>query len=513
MHSLTHSRSHIIGFVVAGCMLAIALVLVPTPARAAQLTDTQIQSIVNLVSPAVISNVQAVLNGQSTQGTANPGVTFTRTLMRGSSGSDVRDLQDFLVNKGLLSSDSVTGYFGSLTEQAVQAFQSQNGIVSSGSPSTTGWGVVGPKTAGVISSLMGGQTSTRSGSDQAGGSSTGGATSLVVSPKTGSDQGGGSSTGGAVSLVVSPKTGAAPLTVGIAASGLNAATTYYITYGDALAGQLLVLNPPPCATGVDCSNSWTANGTHTYTAAGSYTISIIKNYCPPGAYCLVAKQIVASTTVTVTGTSDGSGGGNETFSATPTSGTPPLSVTFTAHHASGGNTYYLSYGDGTSGALAPSCIFVSASCVADAMSTHTYTAAGTYTATLSHSTNCPAGYGCTAALILDGTITITVANSGALNATPISGTAPLTVSFGSTQAGVVDFGDGMSGTLTSTCNTVSMACAGVYSISHTYNAAGTYTATLKRETGQTSLSPVPTYETVGTVTITVGATQNSNLGG
>jgi peptidoglycan hydrolase-like protein with peptidoglycan-binding domain len=69
-----------------------------------------------------------------------------RTLFRGMRGTDVTALQQFLITKNLLSSDSATGYFGALTEASVRAFQSKNAIVSSGTPATTGYGAVGPRT-------------------------------------------------------------------------------------------------------------------------------------------------------------------------------------------------------------------------------------------------------------------------------------------------------------------------------------------------------------------------------
>src|SRR6185295_12563709 len=47
------------------------------------------------------------------------------------------------------------GYFGSLTQAAVQRFQAAQGIVSSGTPSTTGYGRVGPTTMARINDLMG----------------------------------------------------------------------------------------------------------------------------------------------------------------------------------------------------------------------------------------------------------------------------------------------------------------------------------------------------------------------
>lgn len=44
----------------------------------------------------------------------------------------------------------VTGYFGPLTERLVQAWQASQGIVSSGSPDTTGYGAVGPRTRALL---------------------------------------------------------------------------------------------------------------------------------------------------------------------------------------------------------------------------------------------------------------------------------------------------------------------------------------------------------------------------
>ena len=73
-----------------------------------------------------------------------------RNLSQGMSGSDVASLQQFLIAQGHLASGNATGYFGRLTEAAVKSFQSANGIVSSGTPATTGYGAVGPKTRAVI---------------------------------------------------------------------------------------------------------------------------------------------------------------------------------------------------------------------------------------------------------------------------------------------------------------------------------------------------------------------------
>jgi len=77
------------------------------------------------------------------------------------------------------------------------------------------------------------------------------------------------------------------------------------------------------------------------------------------------------------------------LTATPTSGTPPLAVTFTASGLALPMTYTVNFGDGTTGALTQSsCIGLSAivsgqggiQCSGSA--SHTYTAAGSYSATL-----------------------------------------------------------------------------------------------------------------------------------
>lgn len=84
---------------------------------------------------------------------------FARTLQKGSEGTDVRRLQEFLVREGYLNA-TPTGYFGMLTEKALQDFQAKVGIVSSGSPSATGWGVLGPKTRATVSAKCGGASTT-----------------------------------------------------------------------------------------------------------------------------------------------------------------------------------------------------------------------------------------------------------------------------------------------------------------------------------------------------------------
>lgn len=80
---------------------------------------------------------------------------ITQTLDMGESNQQVTALQTYLAtNSTYYPSGLVTGYFGELTKAAVERFQSANGIVTSGTPETTGYGRVGPVTLARINSMM-----------------------------------------------------------------------------------------------------------------------------------------------------------------------------------------------------------------------------------------------------------------------------------------------------------------------------------------------------------------------
>jgi len=54
-----------------------------------------------------------------------------------------------------------TGYYGAITQKAVETFQTKYNLISSGSPSTTGYGLAGPGTRAKLNSLYaGGGTTT-----------------------------------------------------------------------------------------------------------------------------------------------------------------------------------------------------------------------------------------------------------------------------------------------------------------------------------------------------------------
>ena len=153
------------------------------------------------------------------------------------------------------------------------------------------------------------------------------------------------------------------------------------------------------------------------------------------------------------------------FTATPTTGSAPLVVSFTDTSSGSPTSWAWTFGDGgTSTSASPS---------------HTYNATGTFTATLTV-TN---GQGSSSA---SRTITVSQpsAPTASFTATPTTGSAPLVVSFTDTSSGsptswAWTFGDG--GTSTSA------------SPSHTYNGSGIFTATL---TATNALGSSTTSQTI-----------------
>ncbi len=93
--------------------------------------------------------------------TATSTPILTTTLFLGEHGEEVKSLQQVFADNGLLSVPP-TGFYGLLTEKAVEAFQSAHNIISFGSPSTTGYGSVGPKTLAEINMFFATSTTTAS---------------------------------------------------------------------------------------------------------------------------------------------------------------------------------------------------------------------------------------------------------------------------------------------------------------------------------------------------------------
>ena len=103
----------------------------------------------HLFGGAIVAMLVLSLGIQSTY------ATITSQLDFGDRGSEVTELQTYLAtNVSIYPEGLVTGYFGQLTKAAVERFQTAQGIISQGTPATTGYGRVGPRTLTAINAQL-----------------------------------------------------------------------------------------------------------------------------------------------------------------------------------------------------------------------------------------------------------------------------------------------------------------------------------------------------------------------
>lgn len=218
----------------------------------------------------------------------------------------------------------------------------------------------------------------------------------------------------------SPRTGAAPLSV---------------QFTDASTGTILARS---WAFG-DGATSTAQNPAHTYTTPGVYTVTLAVS--GPES----SNTVTRTNYITVTYPPPVAG-----FSASPTAGAVPLTVQFTDVSTGTIIARAWSFGDGaTSSAQNPS---------------HTYTAPGAYTVTLTVT-----GPDSSDAITKTNYIAVAQPPVAAFSAVPTSGTAPLEVDFTDLSGGAItgrswSFGDGGSSTAQDPV--------------HTYTSSGSYTVTL-----------------------------------
>ena len=87
---------------------------------------------------------------------ARPKINLTRELDLNDEGADVRDLQRVMTWEGFFPANHPgSQFFGNITADCIRKFQIRYGIVSSGTPETTGFGRVGPSTRAFINKLYG----------------------------------------------------------------------------------------------------------------------------------------------------------------------------------------------------------------------------------------------------------------------------------------------------------------------------------------------------------------------
>jgi peptidoglycan hydrolase-like protein with peptidoglycan-binding domain len=114
-----------------------------TPARTVSATPTAGVSQTSTLRTVATTTTTSTTTNTSSGGSSGPNIT--RTLLVGMRGTDVTALQDHLISLNYLTGVS-TGYFGTLTEGAVKKYQCAKAITCTGTPSTTGYGAVGPRT-------------------------------------------------------------------------------------------------------------------------------------------------------------------------------------------------------------------------------------------------------------------------------------------------------------------------------------------------------------------------------
>jgi hypothetical protein len=143
MHKTNKIVAAVVGF---GLALSIFAVGGALTANAQAMTLSQLVDLfisLGIIAPDKAAAAKAAV-------TSSASTTFTRDLTVGSSGADVTALQN------VVGVSPATGYFGSITKAAVQAYQAANGV-----PST---GYVGPLTRAVLNKTSTGSTGTTGGS-------------------------------------------------------------------------------------------------------------------------------------------------------------------------------------------------------------------------------------------------------------------------------------------------------------------------------------------------------------
>ncbi len=131
--------------------LALGALVAPSSVAAQTITADQIIAAL-FANPALLAQLQALLAG-SAAGTPAAS-SFTRDLTIGSTGDDVKALQQLLNSKGFAvaatgagSPGSESMYFGALTQSALAKWQAANGV-------TPSVGYFGPKTRAAIGAMV-----------------------------------------------------------------------------------------------------------------------------------------------------------------------------------------------------------------------------------------------------------------------------------------------------------------------------------------------------------------------
>ncbi|MDX8549241.1 PKD domain-containing protein, partial [Methanospirillum purgamenti] len=261
-------------------------------------------------------------------------------------------------------------------------------------------------------------------------------------------------------FTASPTSGTAPLTVQFTDTSTGSPTMWAWEFGDGTTEGML------------------ANPSHTYQNPGTYTVKLTASSQTGGTSTKTKEGFITVTQA---------GGIVADFTASPTSGTAPLTVQFTDTSTGSPTMWAWEFGDGTTEGML-------------ANPSHTYQNPGTYTVKLTASSQT----GGTSTKIKEGYITVSSSGSGPKAAFTVdkrSGPKPLTVQFTDQSTGgptmwAWEFGDGTTeGMLANPSHTYQEA--GVYSVSLT--ASNTAGSDKKTETDYISVTgdippPVAMFE-------------------
>ena len=434
-----------------------ALLLAPFSASAATAAELQAQAQALL---AQIAALQAQLaSGGSINTNVSAGAHYSaacpllgRSLYRGMSGDDVLRLQKFLALDSAIYPEAIfSGYYGALTERAVQRWQVKYRIVSSGA----GYGVAGPRTAAAMSILC-----------------TTGSYNGIPGP------GGGTPTVGGF-ITVSPISGAAPLAVNVTAT-VNTTNScsgaiYSLDFGDNTTIQQIPVSAGSCS-------QFNQTYPHTYQYGGTYAVTLSAGGHSTNATVMVTGAAAPRTQFTP-------GLPTETFTVSATSGAAPLTVTFAGVVTSndrgfclGGCASVLDFGDGTSANIN---LPAATGGWLNYSTEHTYTQSGGYRATLYQGGAGPSQPTVGTATIVVGPAAPPPPYTYSPPTPASSGSDPLAFSLQfdlptSCTGYQVSWGDGSANTVQ---NDGGNSCANtpvVKTVSHTYTSGGDYTITVKR---------------------------------
>ena len=148
------------GSVSGGGTTVTPVVETPAVSPATTTSTSPVSTPESTVTPAPVAAAPQV-STPSIQITA--GTPFIKRLTVGLRSSDVRQLQEMLLNDGVYPEGLITGYFGQLTKKAVQQFQEKYGIAKQGNP---GYGDVGPNTRAKLNQILEGTSATPTSSVQ-----------------------------------------------------------------------------------------------------------------------------------------------------------------------------------------------------------------------------------------------------------------------------------------------------------------------------------------------------------